>query len=85
MLLIDFKANSLRLVNDFQAIISVFESDKYLFWINPLFNNSSSVSIQSLLEEPVSQYSVANYTKIGGRSSAIRTGSRLEGVADNAQ
>ncbi|TDG89287.1 hypothetical protein C5L29_002765 [Lactiplantibacillus pentosus] len=31
------------------------------------------------------KYSVANCTKIGGRSSAIRMASRLEGVADNAQ
>jgi hypothetical protein len=28
---------------------------------------------------------VVNCTKIGGRSSAIRAGSRLEGPADNAQ
>jgi hypothetical protein len=31
------------------------------------------------------KYSVANCTKIGGRSSSIRMASRLEGVADNAQ
>jgi hypothetical protein len=31
------------------------------------------------------KYSVANCTKIGGRSSAIRMASRLEGAADNAQ
>jgi hypothetical protein len=28
---------------------------------------------------------VVNCTKLGGRSSAIRAGSRLEGLADNAQ
>ena len=28
---------------------------------------------------------MVNCTKIGGRSSAIRAGSRLEGLADNAQ
>ena len=41
--------------------------------------------IQSLLEVTATKYSVVNCTKIGGRSSAIRAGSRLEGLADNAQ
>ncbi len=41
--------------------------------------------IQSLLKGPVTKYSVANCTKLGGRSSAIRAVSRLAGLADNAQ
>ena len=39
----------------------------------------------SLPEGSATQYSMVNCAKIGGRSSAIRVGSRLEGLADNAQ
>ena len=41
--------------------------------------------IQSLLEVTAIKYPLVNFTKIGGRSSAIRTAPRLEGPADNAQ
>ncbi|MBU7530427.1 hypothetical protein [Lactiplantibacillus pentosus] len=41
--------------------------------------------IQSLIEVTAIKYPLVNCTKIGGRSSAIRVGSRLEGLADNAQ
>ena len=51
--------------------------------LHPIANRE--ILAHSLCEGAASQNSVANYTKIGGRSSAIRTGSRLEGVADNAQ
>ena len=48
-------------------------------------HQSSSVSIKSLPEAPVNKNSVINCAKLGGRSSAIRAGSRPEGLADNAQ
>ncbi|MDO7803958.1 hypothetical protein Q7Q91_03020 [Lactiplantibacillus pentosus] len=41
--------------------------------------------IQSLLEVTATKYPLVSCTQIGGRSSAIRTASRLEGLADNAQ
>ncbi|WP_225367037.1 hypothetical protein, partial [Lactiplantibacillus pentosus] len=45
----------------------------------------SVMLIQSLLEVTVTKYPLVNCTKIGGRLSAIRVASRLEGPADNAQ
>ena len=38
-----------------------------------------------LPEGPVTKYPMINCTQIGGRSSAIRAGSRLAGPPDNAQ
>jgi hypothetical protein len=38
-----------------------------------------------LPEVPVTKWTFVNCTQIGGRSSAIRVASRLEGLADNAQ
>ncbi|WP_260203065.1 hypothetical protein, partial [Lactiplantibacillus pentosus] len=64
----------LRCTNNIQVIFSVTK-----------YHNSASIPIESLPEGPVTKYSAVNYTQLGGRLSAIRAGSRLEGLADNAQ
>ncbi|WP_259682697.1 hypothetical protein [Lactiplantibacillus pentosus] len=45
----------------------------------------SVMLIQSLLEVTATKYPLVNCTKIDGRLFAIRAGSQLEGLADNAQ
>ncbi|MBQ0836163.1 hypothetical protein KBP51_06745 [Lactiplantibacillus pentosus] len=65
---------TLRIVNDIQVIFSLLKGHKAL-----------TVPIKILPEGPITKCSVVNCTQIGGRSSAIRAGSRLEGLADNAQ
>ncbi len=62
-----------------------FKNRRYVKLVNNLLINIQLYDCLKVCLKIQSPKTMVNCTKIGGRLSAIRTASRLEGLADNAQ